>query len=325
MSANPLGGLKPDPVEGTPWTAYQLLESRVARDAALTQALAAFQGAVSDPVKSQSGQVRGKRYYRYAGLQDVLEAVRPVLSEQGLAISQAVIVGKHGTMLRTRLLHRLGGCLESFYPLEFKGGPQERGSELTYAKRYSLEAILGVSATDDDDADQAQDQAQQQQQPQNPSMQGVRPKPMPKPAPKQTQKQQKQQDPAAPNINELIAQFQALNITQDDRRALRVHFDLRTLNAAKSDGNAVASLLVAAKQLELRREMKVVTSETEKIPTSGLPAAIATALEGQDARMVLVAGLVAGLPITDKGPKVDGAPDAMLRRYLHELKQTVRV
>jgi len=123
----------------------------------LAEALAAAQAEISDPPRTKSGQVRGKRDYKYAGLDDLLQTVRPVLSRHGLAVVQTVDLLDGHPVLSTRLMHSAGGCISSSYPLGWDGGPQDHGSELTYARRYSLEAMVGVAATADDDAASAQD------------------------------------------------------------------------------------------------------------------------------------------------------------------------
>jgi hypothetical protein len=122
----------------------------------LSAALAAAQVELRDPERNKSGQVRGRADYRYAGLDDLLRAIRPVLARHGIAISQPIRLVDGGPVLVTQLRHGSGEVLESVWPLAWTGGPQERGSEITYGRRYTLEALVGVAATEDDDADSAQ-------------------------------------------------------------------------------------------------------------------------------------------------------------------------
>ena len=125
----------------------------------LASALAAAQAELQDPRRNKAGQVRGRRDYTYAGLDDLLQAIRPVLGRHGLAFTQTIeIVEGLGPALRTTLMFG-SESVSGLYPLDFSGGPQDRGSELTYARRYSLEAIVGVAATADDDGAQASQQA----------------------------------------------------------------------------------------------------------------------------------------------------------------------
>jgi hypothetical protein len=53
-------------------------------------------------------------------------------------------------------LHTSGQWIASEHPLPLSGRPQEIGSALTYARRYSLSALIGIAADEDDDANAAQ-------------------------------------------------------------------------------------------------------------------------------------------------------------------------
>ena len=115
-------------------------------ESALAAALAAAQAEISDPERGRAGQVRGRSGYRYAGLDDLLRAVRPALSRHGLAVTSRIVVGELGPTLVSELLHASGEVLTSSWPLLWPDGPQDRGSELTYARRYTIEAMVGVAA-----------------------------------------------------------------------------------------------------------------------------------------------------------------------------------
>jgi len=62
-------------------------------------------------------------------------------------------------VLHTRLLHTSGQWIASEHPLPMSGRPQEIGSALTYARRYSLSALIGIAADEDDDANAAEKRA----------------------------------------------------------------------------------------------------------------------------------------------------------------------
>lgn len=115
----------------------------------LAKALAEAQSELRNVERSKAGQVRGRRDYRYAGLDDLLDAIRPVLSRHGIAFTQILLTGEHGLILQTVLLHADGGQIASDYPIPRLDNPQEQGSAITYARRYSLEAICGVAPTYD--------------------------------------------------------------------------------------------------------------------------------------------------------------------------------
>ena len=121
----------------------------------LFAAFAAFQSEVRDPVKDSSNPHFKSRY---ADLHGVLAAVRPVLAKHGLAVTQTISVreGQVHPLLETTLLHSSGESLSSTVPLAVtKAGPQEFGSVMSYLRRYSLMALLGIAGADDDDDGEA--------------------------------------------------------------------------------------------------------------------------------------------------------------------------
>lgn len=87
---------------------------------------------------------------KYATLDSILGAVRGPLSSNDLAISQQIIPDGSG-VLCTTLLHISGQWIKSFIPINpTQNTPQGMGSALTYARRYSLAAMVGISQEDDD-------------------------------------------------------------------------------------------------------------------------------------------------------------------------------
>jgi hypothetical protein len=65
-------------------------------------------------------------------------------------------------MLDTRLAHSSGQWIQSEWPVcKFPSAPQQIGSALTYARRYSLFSIVGISGDDDDDGTAANSQETQ--------------------------------------------------------------------------------------------------------------------------------------------------------------------
>lgn len=92
---------------------------------------------------------------KYADLDSVLDAVTPALNNHGLAIIQLVGIVDGKTILETRLYHEGGEFTSSVFPLPETSDPQKIGSALTYARRYSLCAILSVAADEDNDGNAA--------------------------------------------------------------------------------------------------------------------------------------------------------------------------
>ena len=97
---------------------------------------------------------------KYADLAAVLEAIRKPLADNGLSITQTTEVRDGGFVLVTTLHHSSGQWIASEYPLPQAAKPQELGSALTYARRYSLSAIACIAADEDDDAEGARTSGQ---------------------------------------------------------------------------------------------------------------------------------------------------------------------
>jgi hypothetical protein len=90
---------------------------------------------------------------KFASLVAVREAVIPILNKHGLSIAQFPKATEGTAGCVNRLMHVSGEWLEEecLLPLD-KNNAQGAGSAVTYARRYSLQAIAGVVADEDDDA-----------------------------------------------------------------------------------------------------------------------------------------------------------------------------
>lgn len=114
----------------------------------IAKALAAVQGDMPNVTRDTGGQV-GNSKYKYATLDAVYEAARPLLKKNGLSVHSQF----DGDNLIMILLHDSGESLHcGSYPLGAATKHQERGSALTYARRYMLTTILGIAQEDDDGA-----------------------------------------------------------------------------------------------------------------------------------------------------------------------------
>jgi hypothetical protein len=91
---------------------------------------------------------------KYVDLSGVVDAVADSLQKNGLALIQMVqLVGvDNKPVLVSRLAHESGEYIESEYPLITKDNsdPQKLGAAITYARRYSMMAMLGIAPEDDD-------------------------------------------------------------------------------------------------------------------------------------------------------------------------------
>ena len=117
----------------------------------LTKALSKMQGELTSvPKESVNPFFKSK----YASLDAIWDTIRKPLSVNGLSIIQTTGQDDKGIYIDTMLCHSSGQFVSSYLPINAKGqDPQSIGSAITYARRYSLSAILGVSADDDDDGE----------------------------------------------------------------------------------------------------------------------------------------------------------------------------
>jgi hypothetical protein len=85
---------------------------------------------------------------KYADFTTIVEAVKPALNENGIMFLQ--IVTPEG--VETVLLHESGEYISGVTPVVVakQNDPQALGSAITYAKRYGLQAIVGIPSEDDD-------------------------------------------------------------------------------------------------------------------------------------------------------------------------------
>lgn len=97
----------------------------------------------------------------YATIQDVFEAILPLLHKNGLLLTQTTGFQGEKFTLKTEIIHvETEQKCESFYWLNPRdpANPQHLGSALTYAKRYALCSMVGLVVDEDDDANAASQQ-----------------------------------------------------------------------------------------------------------------------------------------------------------------------
>jgi hypothetical protein len=120
----------------------------------LAEALAQAQGMMRNAGYNRKNPHFGNRY---ADMAAVIDAIREPLAKAGLGWSQLITPGINELWLETFLFHKASGqWLKSAYPLPTGTKPQEFGSALTYARRYSLTSLVGIAGDEDDDAEVAQ-------------------------------------------------------------------------------------------------------------------------------------------------------------------------
>jgi hypothetical protein len=132
--------------------------------AALYAALAKAQGEFLPIAKNRNVKIAmksgGSYQFRYADLEAILAATRPALSKNGLAVVQMLESTGAGTLLVTKLVHAEGGVVYSDVklPSPSDADPKAFGAVVTYFRRYTYSAAIGVAA--DDDLDENEQPAQ---------------------------------------------------------------------------------------------------------------------------------------------------------------------
>lgn len=114
----------------------------------LALALSKAQGVMEAAKKDQNNP-----YFKskYADLASIWAACKKPLSDNGLAVVQLTSSRDNEIGIITILTHSSGQYIKSeIFIKPLKTDPQSIGSCLTYLRRYSLAAIVGMSQEDDD-------------------------------------------------------------------------------------------------------------------------------------------------------------------------------
>jgi len=130
---------------------------------AIAAALAKAQGELTNPEKSLTASIRspfpreGDRTFRYASLASGLDIVRKSLGQHEIATVQTTAVDQQSGQIRltTLLAHASGEWISSDWPVcavSEMATPHRMGAALTYARRYTLFALVGIAGEDDLDA-----------------------------------------------------------------------------------------------------------------------------------------------------------------------------
>ena len=109
-------------------------------------------------VTDSSAQAGNRGTYKYLSLSTLLQRVKPVFAQHGIMFRQEVVntPSDAGKMqlgeVRTIVFDADGNDIQvGAYPFVLSADPQAIGSAVTYARRYSLYAALGIFPEKDDD------------------------------------------------------------------------------------------------------------------------------------------------------------------------------
>lgn len=99
----------------------------------------------------------GSRTYKYLNLATLLKNIKPIFEKHDLAFSQKVTFNSPGDgrqilgTVETVIFDENEQQTVCSYPFFVTGDPQQVGSAITYARRYSLTTVLGIFPDKDDD------------------------------------------------------------------------------------------------------------------------------------------------------------------------------
>ena len=137
----------------------------MAEEDTISQSLVKFLGALENPKRTGEADA-GTYSYTYPELDKILAHVKPIALKHGFGIQQDTVTkrdedGRWTIGVKTILEHTSSQKRESSWlSLPIANGAQANGSLVTYLKRYSLTAFLGISGEDDDGAEATAKQTQ---------------------------------------------------------------------------------------------------------------------------------------------------------------------
>ena len=119
----------------------------------IAKAFSNFQSEVSNPKKNGDNPHFGSKF---STLDEIISTIRPTLTKHGLSFMQPTKTDGNQVGVATLLLHSSGEFLQSEFiwiPLP-KANAQGVGAAITYGRRFSLGATLGIATEDDNDGNE---------------------------------------------------------------------------------------------------------------------------------------------------------------------------
>lgn len=147
---------------------------------------AAFAAALMEMPSPALDRVNPRFNQRYATIGSYLDACRPHLAKFGLALASDFEPTADGNLVCWTVIRDASGETLRLAPVPVKvdlGAPQATGSQMTYARRYSISAALGIVGIEDDDANASHEPEPKRKQVSMPQAHAAAaPKSQPKPA-----------------------------------------------------------------------------------------------------------------------------------------------
>lgn len=242
----------------------------------LAAALAAVQGELHSVGKDREVEVTtksGHKYkFNYATLANIWDVIRAPCAKYGIAIVQFPTTDpvKHTVSVETHVLHAAGEKLVNTLVLPCtENDPQKIGAVISYARRYSLSSLLGVTQENENDEEVLNAMREQPQRaPANtrqppPSQNNAAPKPPP--FDELMKRYDEVKDRTALNaLSKTITETKGLTKEQLDK--------LRGKHAAKVDEFKKAALDAAAKVAAPSDTPPASATESVPVTTSTKPA-----------------------------------------------------
>ena len=268
----------------------------------IAPALVAAQADIGPLVPTETvsfGDAKGGRTYQYIDLASLREIVRPVLHKHGLGLVQTFgQANGDAVVVHTTLLHSSGEWLRTSLTMPYGrgSGPQAVGSAITYARRYSVCAMLGLAADRDDDGKAAQDATQGHARGQGPTQTA----PTTQKTTQAPQTQQAQQQADAPSretiriVSVAVAKtgqgakgpWTKWSVVDEQGRSIAT-FSKAAADTAKAICNAGQLALIETESTQYGLNLRTITVAPEQAPAAKPPAEMPTPILGPLAVRVL--------------------------------------
>jgi hypothetical protein len=123
-------------------------------DKTLQEALVLALAEMPNPVKNANNPAfkRDGKVLKYADLEATLDACKPILAANGIALMQMPVNGERGEIGVHTVLIGHGEQMDcGTFVLPMEGStPQKAAGAITYARRYALTTLFGLAQEDDD-------------------------------------------------------------------------------------------------------------------------------------------------------------------------------
>jgi hypothetical protein len=121
----------------------------------ISAAMSKFQAEVTTAKKTSANPYFSSKY---ADLAEVWDTIKNPLCKNGLAVIQSPENNEGKVIITTLITHTSGQWIKGSLAMQpVKSDPQSYGSCITYGRRYSLGAFLGIATELDDDGNKASD------------------------------------------------------------------------------------------------------------------------------------------------------------------------